>query len=129
RHPELNNYENANGEYEENVEHFSTLKFPVTLWRALELGKGEEPGMNSLGVHWTWVEDSADAYFGPSSMWNPDTRKLKDPVLVVIKASISRPDEVDWDNTLLANIINPDENEVWLEAGARLQLLGVDYGE
>jgi hypothetical protein len=114
--------------YEENVAHFSTLDFPLTIWRAIELEKGQEPNWDKMGVHWTWVENSADTYFGSDSMWSPqDTPKPKNPILAIVKASLNRPDAVDWDSTLVANMVNPDENEVWLESGAQLQLLGVDY--
>ena len=129
QHPEhdFGDDEQDKWNYEENVEHFSTIKFPLMLYRAIELEAGQEPNRDQMGVHWTWVENSADAYFGSSSIWSPyDHPKPKNPVLVVVKASLSRPDAVDWESTLLANMINPDENEVWLESGAQLKLIGID---
>jgi 8-oxo-dGTP pyrophosphatase MutT (NUDIX family)/ribosomal protein S18 acetylase RimI-like enzyme len=116
--------------YEENVEHFSTIDFPLTLWRALELEKGQEPNWDAMGVHWTWVANSADAYFGSNSIWSPHTGpKLKNPVLVIVEAVLSNPDDVDWNDTLVSNMVNPEENEVWLKAGARLQLVGIESDE
>jgi hypothetical protein len=114
-------------EYDENVQHFGTLQFPVTVWRALELPEGTPINFDKMGVHWTWVENSADAYFGGSSMWAPSGAKKGE--LVIIKAQVLHPDDVDWQGTLRANFIDPQENELRVVSGAQLKLIGVSRGD
>lgn len=113
-------------EYASNVEHFGTLDFPVTVYRSLELPPGKSINFDEAGVYWSWVEDSAQPYFGGSSMWAPGTAKKGE--FVMIKAQVMRPNDVDWQGTLRANFIDPDENELRVLPGAQLKLVGVQRG-
>ena len=114
-------------EYEENVEHFGTLDFPCTIYRQVELPAGKSINFDEAGVYWSWVEDSAQAYFGGSSMWTPGGHGKGE--LVTIKAQVLHPNDVDWQGTLRANFIDPEENELRVLPGAELKLLGVQQGD
>ena len=109
-------------EYEENVEHFGSINFPVTIYRQVEVPSGKSLNFDSAGVYWSWVEDSAQAYYGGSSMWSSGGEKGE---LVTIKAQVLHPDDVDWQGTIRANFIDPEENEIRVLQGAELKLLGV----
>jgi GNAT superfamily N-acetyltransferase len=45
--------------------------------------------------------------------------------LVTIKAQVMKPSDVDWQGTLRANFIDPEENELRVLPGAQLKLVGV----
>lgn len=111
--------------YEENTLWLADLSVPLEIYRALEIEDGQEPNFEGAGIHWTWVANSADAYFGGSSVWATGP-KLNNPILVVIKALVSDPQDIDFDATLLNNMTNPEENEITLYAGAQLKLLNID---
>jgi GNAT superfamily N-acetyltransferase len=119
--------------YWENTQWLSSLKLPLVIYRALEIEDNPKEfnvDFDNLGIYWTWVENSADTYFGSDSIWNPGTRsKPKKPLPVVVKAVVSNLKDVDLDKTLEANMINPDENEITLRMGAKLKLVGMDWGE
>jgi 2'-5' RNA ligase len=115
--------------YSENVQWLSDPKLlPLEIYRALEIEKSRQPNLDEAGIHWTWVEDSADAYFGGSSMWARQS-KPKNPVLVFLKAVVSNPNDIDFEKTLFNNMQNPDENEITLQPGAQIKLLGVSYDD
>jgi hypothetical protein len=114
--------------YAENVEHFGTIEFPLTVWRAVEVPEGEPVNLEQTGIYWSWVENSADAYFGGSSMWGQG-RGGKKGELAVIKAQILHADDVDWKGTMHANFVDPEENEVRVFPGTELKLLGIQRGD
>src|SRR5208282_2198299 len=122
-------FNEAEYRYDENVAHFSTVDFPIEIFRAVQVEEGTQPNFEKAGIYWTWVENSADAYFGAGSMWDQGGPHPKTPQTVVLKARVTRPTDVDWDATLLANMLNEEENEITIQTGAELQLLGVDYGQ
>jgi len=122
-------FNEAEYRYDENIAHFSTVTFPMTVYRAVQVEKGTEPNLEKAGVYWTWVENSADAYFGSGSMWDQGGPHPKNPETVIIKAKVLRPTDVDWDATLLANMLNEEENEITVRQGAELQLVGVNHGD
>jgi hypothetical protein len=109
--------------YAENLEHFGTMTFPITVWRALEVPEGQDVNLEQAGVYWTWVENSADAYFGGSSMWAPSGAKKGEHVC--IEAQVMRAEDVDWKGTMRANFIDPDENELRVLPGTELKLVGI----
>src|SRR5271157_2478293 len=117
-------FNEAEWRYDENVAHFSTLDFPVTVYRAIEIEAGTQVDLDNAGTYWSWVENSAQAYFGEGSIWGPGGKKIKEPLIVMLKAQILRSTDVDWDATLLANMLNEEENEINVKSGAQLRLLG-----
>jgi 2'-5' RNA ligase/GNAT superfamily N-acetyltransferase len=112
-------------EYLTNITHYGNLDFPLTVYRALEVPEGKPIDFDKTGIYWTWAENSADAYFGGSSIWGKGGEKGE---LVFIKAEILSPNDVDWEGTMRANFIDPEENEIRLKPGVELKLLGVDDG-
>jgi hypothetical protein len=114
--------------YDENVAHFSTLKFPLTVYRAIEVRSGQKLNLDRVGTYWSWVEDSAQAYGGPSSMWSSEKAQGGEQH-VMIKARIMSASDVDWAATLHANMLNEEENEITVKQGAQLHLLAINYGE
>jgi RNA:NAD 2'-phosphotransferase (TPT1/KptA family)/GNAT superfamily N-acetyltransferase/2'-5' RNA ligase/8-oxo-dGTP pyrophosphatase MutT (NUDIX family) len=122
-------FNEAEYRYDENVAHFSTVDFPITIYRAVQVEQGTQPNLEKAGIYWTWVENSADAYFGSGSIWDQGGPHPKNPQTLILKAKVLRSTDVDWDATLLANMLNEDENEITVEAGAQLQLIGIDYGQ
>ncbi len=122
-------FNEAEYRYDENVAHFSTVKFPITIYRAVQVEKGTMPNLEKAGIYWTWVENSADAYFGSGSIWDQGGPHPKNPETVIIKAKVLRSTDVDWDATLLANMLNEEENEITIKSGADLQLVGVMHGD
>jgi len=109
---------------QENTAWLSDLGLPLEIYRALEIEKGSEVNLGKAGVHWTWVENSADAYFGGTSLWAKGP-KPKNPELVVLKAVVSNPGDIDIEQTLFNNMQNPDENEITLKPGANIKLVGI----
>ena len=122
-------FNEAGYRYDENVAHFSTVDFPITIYRAVQVETGTQPNLEHAGVYWTWVENSADAYFGSGSMWDQGGPHPKNPQTVILKAKVLRSTDVDWDATLLANMLNEEENEITVVAGAELRLVGIEYGD
>jgi ribosomal protein S18 acetylase RimI-like enzyme len=130
---QIDDLEMKKDEYAGNVEHFGTLDFPCTIYRALELPEGQSVNLDEAGIYWTWVENSADAYWGGSSMWSGQSNKSRGMggkgKLYIIKAQVLHPNDVDWQGTLRANFIDPEENELRVLPGAELKLLGVQQGD
>src|SRR5208282_862590 len=102
--------------------------FPLTVFRALDVPAGEQPNYEGTGIYWTSDPNSADSYFGVGSIWGPKgkTRGGKKMELVILEAQVLSPNDVDWDGTLEANVLNPDENEVTIISGAQLRLVKVN---
>jgi GNAT superfamily N-acetyltransferase/2'-5' RNA ligase len=122
--------------YQENTQWLSELEIPLTIYRALEIEKDDKEfdiNFDKMGIYWTWVENSADTYFGQDSIWHPQTSnarpRLKNPELVIVKAVVTNPNSIDFDHTLKANMTDPEENEITLKPGAKLKLVGMDWGE
>lgn len=100
--------------------------FPLTVYRALELFEGEEVKFDGAGVWWTTSLDSADAYFGATSIWTPKGKPAQKSRIVTLTAQVLKEADVDWEKTLEANVINPDENEVTMRVGAQMRLIAID---
>ena len=92
-----------------------TLKWPATLYRAVD--DGGHLRTDRLGVHWTWDEKSAFAYFG-SSRATPTILRARVPY-----------DAVDWVSTIGNNAENRwMEKEITLKERASVELTGTRFG-
>lgn len=101
--------------------------FPLVVYRSVELPEGQEPNFEEAGVFWSSNENSAQAYFGSTSIWNPTTPDASVKTReVLMAAQVLKPEDVEWYQTLVANVKNPDENEVTVAKGAQLRLVSVD---
>jgi GNAT superfamily N-acetyltransferase len=99
------------------------LELPLTVYRAVEVPRGQQVNLDNAGVYWTWVADSADVYGGPSSVWGPEGKKGEHYTLTAI---IEDENDIDWEGTLKANVVNPEENEIRVMPSAHLRLVEVD---
>jgi GNAT superfamily N-acetyltransferase len=118
-------YEAREYSYEDWVSRLNSLEFPLTVYRAVELPPGDRLDLDDAGIYWSTDADSADAYFGGSSLWGPGGGHGK---LVMVQAQIMGPKDVNWGETLIANMANPDENEIQVVPGSELKLIGIDRG-
>jgi len=115
--------------YDEAVGQVNTLEFPLIVYRALEVPKGQKPQLDGAGVFWTTNPDAADAYWGGSSLWSGQSGGGKKGRLVTITAEVQSENDVDPWQTFVANFENPDEYEVTLRDGAQLKLIKLDDEE
>jgi 2'-5' RNA ligase len=101
--------------------------FPLIVYRSVELPEGTPPNFEETGVFWSSNADSAQAYFGSTSIWSPKTTEPKaETHEVMIAAQVLKPEDVEWYQTLVANVLNPEENEVTVVKGSQLRLVAVD---
>lgn len=69
-----------------------------------------------LGTYWTFIEDNAQAYLGNNAMD------------VVLKGYVSE-DSVDWSETVVANLADPDELELKLRMDVPILLVSVECND
>jgi hypothetical protein len=97
------------------------FEFPMTLYRMVRL----EGGIGSFrtedaGVYWALNEKDAEDYWAFGLM-GPDAESW------IVKAQVSEH-AVDWELTLLHDILYEEERQVILKEGAPVQVLGVKKG-
>jgi GNAT superfamily N-acetyltransferase len=112
--------------YDEAVGQIETLKFPLTIYRAIEIPEGEQPNLDKAGIYWTSNSDAADAYWGGSSLWSGQSSPGKEGRLVILTANVMKEDDVDLWSTFVANFENPEECEVTLREGTQLKLISIE---
>jgi hypothetical protein len=107
------------------VEYLNSIKFPLTVYRQLEVPAGKKVNLENVGIYWSDNVDSAQSYWGPSSIWTPSVGG-EEGGIVTLRAEVLSEDDVDWEGTLHANAKDPDEDEIRLVPGARIRLTGIE---
>ena len=109
----------------DQVEYLNSIKFPLTVYRQLEVPAGKKVNLENVGIYWSDNVDSAQSYWGPSSIWTPSVGG-EEGGIVTLRAEVLSEDDVDWEGTLHANAKDPDEDEIRLVPGARIRLTGIE---
>jgi len=89
----------------DKVEMFlSQLEFPLRLYRALIIEKGEKINKKDLGVHWTLDEDFARNLFYYDTFGGATDEILEDYNFYVITAEFNK-DDIDFQETINKRLI------------------------
>lgn len=92
---------------------------PIRIFRAVMLADGVGTlRTHELGVYWTWDEHAAEPYWGDVEHPAGNTE------LFVIEGRVS-PADVNWESTLIANMMRPGEKEVTLREEAPVQIVAI----
>jgi hypothetical protein len=99
------------------VSNYRKLTFPLPIYRAVRLNGLGSLDTQRAGIFWTHDERSARVYATRYQQGGDD---------YILKA-LAMPEDVDWDETLRANV-NPahgeEEQEITLKRGASIKLVG-----
>jgi hypothetical protein len=100
--------------------HQSGTRFPLTLYRAIGAPSENKIKWNKVGTFWSASE--AGAHHGAV-----ETGEFNDgDTLFCIKAVVTSSSDVDWYETIRANIMfGEGEKEITVKSGRRLKLVGV----
>lgn len=90
---------------------------PLPVWRMLAVSR-RDVRLSRVGVYWTWQPEAAEAHWAPPM----DVRHDRNPVHVVLAGAVALAD-VDWPETLMANLLQPQEHEIQLLPEARVRVL------
>lgn len=83
------------------------------VYRAVRLDALDDLRLEHLGFYWTWDEEAAEPYWGKGYG--------KDYIL----EGVVDQEHIDWERTLRANAINPDEKEVFIKDGSPIYVVAV----
>ena len=102
-------------EYNDWAKFYKKKKFPMTIYRAVQVPTLADIDFEDTGIYWSWDEDHARVY---------DTRHHKG-IVFVIRGTVT-PEEVDWNGTMNAAMNTGDEEcEVTLRYGADIEMTGI----
>jgi hypothetical protein len=87
--------------------------FDTKVYRAVRLKSLDDLRIDRLGDFWTWDEDAAEPYWAEGAGGD-----------YIIEGIVSR-EHVDWEKTLYANAILPDEKEIFIKVGAPIYVVSV----
>jgi len=112
-------FKNKYEEFKKIIEPILNSKQKIPIYRQItildffntidDIKKNIEP---ELGIYWTWDYNSAKSY------WGDETHKN----IINIVSEIDET-SIDWNETLLANMINPDEKELTLKSNYPLHII------
>jgi hypothetical protein len=110
--------------YQDLCKHFSQMRFPLTVYRAIRVRDVDEIETTNFGECWAYQEDGALDYNSSSN----------DGEVFVFRGVIYNPGVVDWHTTLLNNFytsqmgVGPlhtgDEREIRIKKGAQVTITG-----
>jgi hypothetical protein len=92
------------------------FKDGIVLYRALCLPSGVDVVWDKLGLYWSGHFGHADCY------GVPDMDSIHE--IMVVEAIVS-PDDVDWENGLVAFFMNDEEWEVRLKPNVKISVIGL----
>lgn len=87
--------------------------FGTTVYRAVRLKSLDDLRIDRLGDFWTWDADAAEPYWAEGTGGD-----------YIIEGIVSR-EHVDWEKTLYANALLPDEKEIFVMDGAPVYVVSV----
>lgn len=110
-------------EYENWLDKYSSLQFPLTVFRCvtLNLDPDQIEEIPNVGVYWTDSESHAQCH------WGNFDKGLAPHVL----AAEINSDDIDWEKTIRQNMdihVGRDEQELRLKPGRRIHLIGIRAG-
>ena len=83
----------------------------IKIERVISLNESFSNYKGNIGVYWTYIEGMGDSHGAVSSSRNNITI-----------CGLVDPKDVNWEETIAANIIDPDEYELTLEEDAPIQI-------
>lgn len=92
----------------------------LTVYRGIALNEGESINQDNIGCAWTLCEVFAGNHASEVAL-----AKEKDGV-VILRAEVS-VDQIDWNNTLFAMDVRPNEYEVVLIGDIEAEVYSSDY--
>jgi hypothetical protein len=115
-------YHDLKGRYEQMVAVYKTWGFPLPVFREVVLNDIADLKTDGIGIFWANNIYQAREYNAYENL-----RRTQDDSVVLLKAFIMNPADVNWEETLLANL-NPsrgeDEAEVQVFPGIKLNFVG-----
>lgn len=96
--------------YDEAVGDLSDLPDPVPLYRVIKAEGLSAVNLDDPGRHWSWDHDAAEAHWGSGHG--------RDLMLVALVPHA----DIDWTHSVLANIMIPEEREVYVRDGATAEV-------
>ena len=72
---------------------------------------------NKVGEYWSWDENAAEAHWGTFSSGYQK---------ITLGAKVQQ-NQVNWEDTMIVNINSPEEKEIRLKEGTRVEINGVEF--
>ena len=86
----------------------------IKIERVISLDSSFSKYKGNIGIYWTYIEGMGDSHGAVGSSRNN----------ITICALVD-PKDVNWEETIAANIIDPDEYELTLEEDAPIQIITI----
>lgn len=73
---------------------------------------------NKVGEFWSWDEYAASAHWG----------KFDAGYSIITLSAKVQQNQVDWEITMLMNVVDPEEKEIRLKSGSKVTIDGIRFG-